>query len=87
MCHKMLYSLNILQGSAAGEVQRAEFTSSCEMRKQQDVLTEREPLISLSDFEIICYKRPRFIRVYNCLYLFSKFQTLGADMRANNNRE
>ena len=47
-----------------------------------------EPLISLSDFIIlIWYKRPKFTAVFNCFYLFSKFQNLGGGMRANNKRE
>ena len=60
-----------------------EFAVLCDMRKSHVALTQ----ISLSDFKIIWHNRPRFNAVFNCFYLFSKFKTLGGDMRTNNKRE
>ena len=43
--------------------------------------------LTLSDFEIISHKGPRFIAVFHCFYLFSKCKNLGGDMKTNNKRE
>ena len=68
------WRLNWSQGNAAGEVQWTEFAEPCDMRKSHVALTGRNHWFPYPIFKIIWHKRPRFIEVFNCFYLFSRFK-------------